>query len=77
LVGKSLYGTTSGGGAGSEQGSSGMGYGTIFTLPISGGTVTTLASFTGVNGSSPKGGLALVGGKLYGTSAGAPFFVPD
>ena len=65
LDGSTLYGTTSAGGI--------LGYGTVFSVPASGGAVTTLATFTGgANGAYPNAGLTLSGdGKtLYGTTTG-------
>ena len=56
ISGGTLYGTTAGGNTG----------GTVFSVPITGGTPTTLAVFNGVNGSNPHGGLAISGGMLYG-----------
>ena len=53
-------GTTEGGGAYND--------GTVFSLPVSGGTSTILASFNGNNGSGPNGGLILNGSTLYGTT---------
>ena len=61
LVGSTLYGTTSGGGANSD--------GTVFSIATSGGSPTTLCSFNGSNGKWPQGGLTLVGSTLYGTTA--------
>ncbi len=64
LVGGTLYGTTFGGGANA--------YGTLFSVPVTGGAVDTLASFTGANGAGPTGGLIFSGGNLYGaTTSGA------
>ncbi len=40
--------------------------GTIFSIPITGGTPTILASFTGTNGAGPWGSMILVGTTLYG-----------
>jgi uncharacterized repeat protein (TIGR03803 family) len=58
-----LYGTTSSGGA--------FGNGTVFELMQGSGTITTLASFNGSNGSSPPGGLLMdTSGNLYGTTTG-------
>jgi uncharacterized repeat protein (TIGR03803 family) len=58
-----LYGTTRNGGA--------YGDGTVFELAAGSGTITTLASFNGTNGSGPLGGLLLDGsGNLYGTTTG-------
>jgi uncharacterized repeat protein (TIGR03803 family) len=46
-------------------------YGTIFSIPVSGGTLTTLFKFDGAHGSTPYGSLTLSGSTLYGmTSAG-------
>jgi uncharacterized repeat protein (TIGR03803 family) len=56
-----LYGIASTGGA--------SGDGTVFEVAAGSGTITTLASFNGANGSSPLGGLVLdAGGNLYGTA---------
>ena len=57
LIGSTLYGTTAYGGA--------NGNGTIFSMPVTGGASTTLASF---NGSDGKGGslLTLSGSTFYG-----------
>jgi uncharacterized repeat protein (TIGR03803 family) len=60
LSGSTLYGTTSSGGA--------SGYGTVFSVPLSGGSPTTLATFNNTNGASPKAGLTLSGSTLYGTT---------
>ncbi len=61
-----LFGTTSGGGS--------SGVGTIFELPKSGslyGSLSTLLTFTGSNGSNPHGGLiADAAGNLFGTTIG-------
>jgi uncharacterized repeat protein (TIGR03803 family) len=68
LVGTTLYGTASSGGAG--------GNGTIFSVPVGGGAITALASFSsdGTNGAAPVGNLTLVGdpsiGSLVGTTSG-------
>jgi uncharacterized repeat protein (TIGR03803 family) len=62
-----FYGTTSAGGAYTNQ--SGFGYGTIFKLATN-GTLTTLVSFNGTNGASPQAGLVQgVDGNFYGTTA--------
>ena len=65
--GSTLYGMTSWGGA--------NGIGTVFSIPVSGGTPTTLLSFNGTNGENPLGGLTLSanGSLLYGmtTNGGA------
>ena len=65
LSGNSLFGTTGGGGANYD--------GTVFSIPLSGGSLTVLASFNGSNGINPLAGLTLSGTTLYGTaSAAAP-----
>ena len=57
-----LYGTTTGGGA--------SGDGTVFELAQGSGTITTLASFNGTNGSEPEDGLIMdSSGNLYGTTS--------
>ena len=61
LIGNTLYGTTEEGGA--------NGYGTVFSLPLSGGTPTTIATFTGSNGWWPMSDLTLSGDTLYGVTA--------
>jgi autotransporter-associated beta strand protein/uncharacterized repeat protein (TIGR03803 family) len=66
VVGNSLYGTTVEGGPG-YTGASGRG--TVFSIPLSGGSPTIVASFSGSNGYSPNGGLTVVGNSLYGTTA--------
>ena len=60
LGGSTLYGTTGYGGANSE--------GVVFSLPLSGGSPTVLASFNGTNGGYTQSGLTLVGNTLYGTT---------
>ncbi len=42
------------------------GDGNIFSVPVTGGTPTTLLSFNGTNGANPFGDLTLVGSTLYG-----------
>ena len=59
-TGTVLYGTTTGGGD--------YNFGTLFSIPITGGVPTTLFSFDGTNGSSPNGDLVLSGTMLYGTT---------
>ena len=44
--------------------------GTIFSIPVTGGTPTDLVSFNGTNGGEPYGDLTLIGSTLYGTTAG-------
>jgi len=63
LGGSTLYGTTMSGGANNN-------YGTVFSVPITGGTPTILASFSGANGGNPflNAGLTLSGSTLYGTT---------
>src|SRR5882672_7504779 len=56
-----LYGTTFNGGS--------AGLGTAYRVTTN-GVVTTLASFTGTNGSAPQGGLVLGGDRVfYGTTS--------
>jgi len=57
-----LVGTTSSGGA--------NGYGSIFSVPLAGGSITTLYSFTSADGYLPVAGLTLNSGGtiLYGTT---------
>jgi uncharacterized repeat protein (TIGR03803 family) len=58
-----LYGTTPATGPSND--------GTIFEVAHGSGAVTTLASFNGVNGATPTGGLIVDGsGNLYGTTDG-------
>src|SRR5277367_3932587 len=60
LSGNTLYGTTGYGGADGD--------GTVFSVPVTGGTPTVLASFNGSNGPHPSAGLTLSGNTLYGTT---------
>jgi uncharacterized repeat protein (TIGR03803 family) len=61
------YGTTSAGGAYTNN--AGLGYGTIFELTTN-GTLTTLISFNGTNGASPRSRLIQgADGNFYGTTA--------
>jgi uncharacterized repeat protein (TIGR03803 family) len=60
LIGDTFYGTTLNGGA--------FGYGTVFSLPVTGGSPTVLASFNNNNGAQPASGLTLIGNTLYGTT---------
>ena len=63
LIGSTLYGMTAQGGANRD--------GTIFSIPVTGGSLTTLHSFNGTDGGSPDGNLTPSGLTLYGmTSAG-------
>jgi len=66
LNGGTLYGTTQYGGNTSLN--KGAGYGSVFSVPVGGGAVTTLATFNGANGWAPNGGLVLNGGTLNGTT---------
>jgi uncharacterized repeat protein (TIGR03803 family) len=70
-----LYGTTNGGGENSA--------GSVFSLPVGGGTPKILGSFNETNGNGPFGGLVLDNGTLYGTTfvggahgSGTVFSVP-
>jgi uncharacterized repeat protein (TIGR03803 family) len=57
-----LYGTTSAGGPGGD--------GTVFELSAGTNTLTTLASFSGTDGSTPQAGVVLDShGNLYGTTS--------
>jgi uncharacterized repeat protein (TIGR03803 family) len=60
LSGSTFYGTTKTGGANGD--------GTVFSIPITGGTPTTLYSFAGTDGANPIAGLTLSGSTLYGTT---------
>jgi len=60
LSGTTLYGTTLAGGA--------YAHGGIFSVPITGGTITMLASFNGTDGSECESDLILSGSTLYGTT---------
>ena len=40
--------------------------GTVFSIPVGGGTPTTLFSFDGTHGANPYGSLMLSGSTLYG-----------
>ena len=64
LGGSTLYGTTIIGGNLSLN--NGSGFGTVFSLPLSGGSPTTLLTFSGTNGQRPVGNLTLDGTVLYG-----------
>ena len=75
LSGSTLYGVTDQGGA--------YGDGTVFSVPITGGTPTVLTSFNGSNGARPSGSLTLSGNTLYGVTeqggdngAGTVFSLP-
>ncbi|MGA2068966.1 MAG: choice-of-anchor tandem repeat GloVer-containing protein [Thermoguttaceae bacterium] len=58
LSGSTLYGMTQTGGT--------SGFGTVFSLPTSGGTATILSNFDGTHGADPYGGVTLNGSTLYG-----------
>jgi uncharacterized repeat protein (TIGR03803 family) len=62
LSGSTLYGMTNQGGTPSVD----MTNGTIFSIPVTGGTPTTLFDLDGIHGSNPQGGLTLSGSTLYG-----------
>jgi uncharacterized repeat protein (TIGR03803 family) len=66
VVGSTLYGTTEYGGDLSLD--DGMGYGTVFSVPITGGSPTTLATFDYGNGDNVRDSLIAVGSTLYGTT---------
>ena len=62
-----LYGTTAQGGA--SWNPTNDGYGTVFELAKSSGSITNLASFNQNNGQAPQAGLIMDGsGNLYGTT---------
>ena len=60
LNGSTLLGTTVNGGA--------NGYGSVFSVPMTGGNPMLLASFTASTGEDPTDDLALNGNTLYGTT---------
>ena len=62
LSGSTLYGMTAAGGANGD--------GTIFSIPVTGGTPTTLFSFDGTHGTNASGSLTLSGSTLYGMTEG-------
>lgn len=62
LSGDTLYDTTSEGGSDND--------GTVFSLPVTGGTPTAIGSFNGIQGSDPQAGVIQSGDTLYGTTAG-------
>ncbi len=55
-----LYGTTAYGGSDND--------GTVFKIPLGGGSLTRLATFHGTNGMLPLAGLVQEDGNLYGTT---------
>ena len=70
VSGNTLYGTTPAGGQGFDGTTSYSGYGTVFSVPVSGGSLTVLAAFNDSNGDQPYGGLAVGGNTLYGATIG-------
>lgn len=64
--GKTLYGTTLDAGGSTN--------GEVYCVPITGGTVSVLASFNGLNGQGPQGTLVLLGDALYGTTSGGGLY---
>jgi uncharacterized repeat protein (TIGR03803 family) len=62
LSGSTLYGTTFYGGSGNNDGE-------VFSVPITGGLPTVLASFNDADGIHPEAGLILSGSTLYGTTS--------
>ena len=61
LSGDTLYGVSGGGGPSND--------GVVFSVPVSGGSPTAIASFSGSNGAAPYGSLTLSGNVLYGTTS--------
>jgi uncharacterized repeat protein (TIGR03803 family) len=59
LSGSTLYGMT-------QYGGVSPGWGTIFSIPVTGGTPTTLFDFDITHGANPRGSLTLSGSTLYG-----------
>jgi uncharacterized repeat protein (TIGR03803 family) len=71
LSGGTLYGTTEYGGATDGEGPASLGYGEVFSVPVTGGTPTILTSFNGTSdGAYPLADLTLSGTTLYGTTSG-------
>jgi uncharacterized repeat protein (TIGR03803 family) len=64
LIGNTLYGTTYYGGADTTTSPNGWGYGTIFSIPVTGGTPTVLSSCNPGTGVNPEG-LTLGGDTFY------------
>jgi uncharacterized repeat protein (TIGR03803 family) len=62
--GTKLYGTTSQGGSGGQDG----GNGTVFSIDPTSGAEQVLYNFTETDGSYPYAGLVAAGNKLYGTT---------
>ena len=69
LSGGKLYGETENGGPNY--------IGTVFSIPVAGGTPTDVASFGGSVTGSPYGGLTISGNTLYGTATYAVGFGDD
>lgn len=68
VSGSALIGTANLGGPGYTSGPTGDG--TVFSVPISGGTPTVLAAFNGTDGEMPyPGGVLLSGSTLYGSTS--------
>ncbi len=67
LSGGILYGTTEYGGEVPTNGGNGLGE--VFSLPVSGGTQTVLATFNGSIGANPSAVLTPSGSTLYGTTS--------
>jgi uncharacterized repeat protein (TIGR03803 family) len=76
--GGNLYGTAEAGGAGFGSASYPRGEGVVFELAPGSSAITTLASFSGVNGATPRGRLVMDGsGDVYGaTFDGGPGWNP-
>jgi uncharacterized repeat protein (TIGR03803 family) len=80
ISGNTIYGTTSQGGA---NGNGINNSGTVYSLPLTGGTPTVVASFNGTDGGDPNGKIVLSGSTIYGSaqqggtaSSGVVFSVP-
>jgi uncharacterized repeat protein (TIGR03803 family) len=67
LSGSTLYGMTQVGG--NMALNAGYGDGTIFSVPVTGGTPTVLFAFDVDHGAQPTGSLILVGSTLYGMTS--------
>jgi uncharacterized repeat protein (TIGR03803 family) len=67
LSGNTLYGTTEFGGPSGTE-SPVFATGEVYSVPVTGGTPTVLASFSGTDGAEPLAGLILSGNTLYGTT---------
>jgi uncharacterized repeat protein (TIGR03803 family) len=66
LSGSTLYGTAQYGYEDAD--------GEVFSVPVTGGTITVLASFNGTDGNDPSSGLILSGSTLYGTTQLGGFY---